>query len=48
MIEPEISDTRCYVVARIERRESRGATAVGVNSTRGAIVPAGTVHSGGG
>ena len=27
MIEPEISDTRCYVVARIERREPRVATA---------------------
>jgi hypothetical protein len=31
-IEPEISDTRCYVAARVE-----GAAAEGVNSTRATV-----------
>jgi len=39
-----VSDTRCYVAARIERRESRGATAVDVLQYPRSYSIAGTVH----
>jgi len=39
-----VSDTRCYVAARIERRESRGATAADALQNPRRYSTAGTVH----